>query len=74
MGRKQILDLFLKNKSIDPSVDTATLAAQTANYTGADLKGLVQEAAILAMYDESFTFKMEHFRKILESPGRKRNK
>lgn len=73
-GRKEILELFLKRKATDPSVDISELAAETDNFSGADLKGLVQEAAILAMYDESFVLKMQHFRKVLKSPGRKRNK
>lgn len=68
------MELFLKDKDVDSSVDLTELAAKTEGFTGADLKGLVQEAAILAMYDESFVFKMDHFRKVIESPGRRRNK
>jgi len=65
------LELFLKGKDFDSSVNLSELAAKTEGFTGADLKGLVQEAAILAMYDESFIFKMEYFRKVIESPGRR---
>lgn len=68
------MELFLKGKDLDSSIDLSELAAKTEGFTGADLKGLVQEVAILAMYDESFIFKMEHFRKVIESPGRRRNK
>ena len=35
-----------QNKSIDPSVDTATFSRPNCQLTGADPKGLVQEAAI----------------------------
>lgn len=73
-GRKEILELFLRDKEIDPSIDLTELAAKTEGFSGADLKGLVQEAAILAMYDNSFIFKMEHFRKVIETPGRSKNK
>ena len=68
------MELFLKGKDVDSSLDLAELAAKTEGFTGADLKGLVQEAAILAMYDESFVFKMEHFRKVIDKPGRRRSK
>ena len=63
--------MFLRGKEVDSSVDLTELAAKTDGFTGADLKGLVQEAAILAMHDESFVFKMDHFRKVIESPGRR---
>ena len=62
----------MRDKNVDDSVDLEEISRKTAGYSGADLRGLVQEAAILAMYDESYTFKMEHFMKILGSPGRKR--
>ena len=64
--------MFLKGKDVDPSVDINEIASKTEGFSGADLKGLVQEAAILAMHDESFKFCMNHFRKVLESPGRRR--
>ena len=68
------MNLFLKNREVDPSVNIVKLAAETEGFTGADLKGLVQEAGILAMHDESFKFKMEHFERVLKTPGRKRNR
>lgn len=54
-------------------VDLDWLAGQTEDYSGADLKGLIQEAGLLAMHDGSFTFKAEHFLKILERPNRSRS-
>ena len=59
---------------MDVSVDLVELAARTDGFTGADLKGLVQEAAILAMHDYSYKFHMTHFMKVIESPGRRRSK
>lgn len=73
-GRIESLNLFLKGKDVSPCVNVEKLAELTEGFTGADLKGLVQEAGILAMYDESFTFKMDHFERVLISGGRSRNK
>lgn len=73
-GRKEILELFLKDKPRELSdFDVSELARITLNYSGADLKGLVQEAAILAMHDKSFTFKRDHFDTVLSNPGRQRS-
>lgn len=68
------MELFLRGKEVDASVDLEEIAAMTDGFTGADLKGLVQEAAILAMHDESYKFQMKHFRKVIDSPGRRRSK
>lgn len=71
-GRKQILELFLKGREVAADVDLDWLAERTGDYSGADLKGLIQEAGLLAMHDGSFTFKAEHFLRILERPNRSR--
>ncbi|MDY6834298.1 MAG: ATP-dependent zinc metalloprotease FtsH, partial [Chloroflexota bacterium] len=47
-GRKAILEVHMKGKVIDDSVDIETVAKQTAGFSGADLANLVNEAAILA--------------------------
>jgi cell division protease FtsH len=47
-GRREILDVHVKNKPLGDDVNLDTLAQTTAGYTGADLENLVNEAAILA--------------------------
>jgi transitional endoplasmic reticulum ATPase len=71
-GRQDILRLFLRGKEFEESLDFSELARRTEGFSGADLKGLVQEAGLLAMHDNSFKFCMDHFNKILNSPGRRR--
>lgn len=56
------------------NVDFDALAQQTEGFSGADLRGLVQEAGLLAMHDGSFTFKAGHFDQILRKPGRTRSR
>jgi cell division protease FtsH len=46
--RIAILKVHMKNKPIDADVDLEKLAAATPGFSGADLKNLVNEAAILA--------------------------
>jgi len=48
IGRKGILQVHIKGKPLDTSVNIETLAKQTTGFTGADLANLVNEAAILA--------------------------
>ena len=47
-GRKEILQVHIKGKPIDESVDLDIIARRTPGFTGADLENLVNEAAILA--------------------------
>jgi cell division protease FtsH len=47
-GRRKILEVHVKGKPLDPSIDLDTLAAGTPGFTGADLANLVNEAALLA--------------------------
>ncbi|MCL0042902.1 ATP-dependent zinc metalloprotease FtsH [Dehalococcoidia bacterium] len=47
-GRQAILDIHLKGKPLDSSVDSELVAKQTSGFTGADLANLVNEAGILA--------------------------
>ena len=47
-GREQILEVHAKNKSFDDDVDLKVLAKRTSGFTGADLKNLLNEAALLA--------------------------
>lgn len=47
-GRKEILQVHIKGKPIDKSVDLDVLARRTPGFTGADLANMVNEAALLA--------------------------
>lgn len=47
-GRKEILEVHVKNKPIGDDVDLQQIAQITAGFTGADLENLLNEAAILA--------------------------
>jgi cell division protease FtsH len=47
-GRKQILEVHTRNVPLDPGVDLGTIASNTPGMVGADLKNLVNEAALTA--------------------------
>ena len=47
-GRREILDVHIKNKPLGDDVDLDKIAQTTAGFTGADLENLMNESAILA--------------------------
>ena len=47
-GRRQILDVHARGKSLAPDVDLEKIGRRTPGFTGADLANLLNEAAILA--------------------------
>ncbi|MEE9491100.1 MAG: ATP-dependent zinc metalloprotease FtsH, partial [Dehalococcoidia bacterium] len=47
-GRRGILEVHVKGKPLEDSVDMETIARQTVGFSGADLANLLNEAAILA--------------------------
>ncbi len=47
-GREEILRVHSQNKELDKDVDLKVLAKRTPGFTGADLKSLLNEAALLA--------------------------
>ncbi len=47
-GREEILKVHAKNKKLSPDVDLKALAKRVPGFTGADLKNLLNEAALLA--------------------------
>lgn len=51
-GRKEILEVHIKNKPIGDDVDLEQIARITAGFTGADLENLLNEAAILAAKED----------------------
>src|SRR6476659_7749435 len=48
LAREQILNVHVRNKPIDDSVDLSSVARATAGLTGADLENICNEAAIRA--------------------------
>lgn len=48
LEREEILKIHSQNKPIAPKVDLAKIAATTAGLSGADLKNIINEAAIVA--------------------------
>ncbi|MBX6395165.1 MAG: AAA family ATPase [Alicyclobacillaceae bacterium] len=65
-GREKILRLHARNKPIHPSVDFHSLARRTPGFSGAMLKHLCNEAAILAVKDHSKHIDMRHFSKAID--------
>ena len=47
-GREHILQLYSKDKPLADDLDLETIARQTPGFSGADLKNLLNEAALLA--------------------------
>ncbi len=58
-GREEILQVHAKNKKLAPDVDLKVLAKRVPGFTGADLKNLLNEAALLAARnnEEAITMK-----------------
>lgn len=74
-GREEILKVHAKDKRLDESVNLRTIARSTAGFTGADLRNLLNEAAILAVRNNRAAFTMEDvdeaMMKILAGPAKK---
>ncbi len=74
-GREEILKVHAKGKRLDESVNLRTIARSTAGFTGADLRNLLNEAAILAVRNNRPAFTMEDvdeaMMKILAGPAKK---
>ena len=60
-ARRAILDVHVKKLTLDDSVDLDVIAAETPGFSGADLKNLVNEAAIAAARENVTTVRMPHF-------------
>ncbi|MGL5764820.1 MAG: ATP-dependent zinc metalloprotease FtsH [Sarcina sp.] len=48
-GRREILNVHVRNKILDESIDLNVLAKRTPGFTGADIENLTNEAALLAV-------------------------
>ena len=65
-SREKILENYLKSKRVDPSVNVPFLAELTNGYSGADIKNLVNEAAILTVKQNSAVLTEESLLSALE--------
>ena len=74
-GREEILKVHAKGKRLDASVDLKTVARSTTGFTGADLSNLLNEAAIMAAWDDRPVLTMEDLNealmKITAGPAKK---
>lgn len=52
-SREKILQVLLKTESLDPSLDTSSLAKKTEGYSGSDLRNLCGDAALTWATDNS---------------------
>ncbi|XP_008060843.1 spermatogenesis-associated protein 5-like protein 1 isoform X2 [Carlito syrichta] len=69
-GRLSILKVCTKTMPVGPDVSLEKLAAETCFFSGADLRNLCKEAALLALQEnglEATTVEEEHFLKSLET-------
>ncbi|XP_076983878.1 ATPase family gene 2 protein homolog B isoform X3 [Tamandua tetradactyla] len=69
-GRLSILKVCTKSIPVGPDVSLEKLAAETCFFSGADLRNLCKEAALLALQEnglEATTVKQEHFLKSLRT-------
>lgn len=65
-SRKSILQVHMRNKTISEDVNVAALIDMTAGYSGAELKNLVNEAAINAVRENSTIITDMNLRDALE--------
>ena len=65
-SREKIFENYLKRKRVDPSVNIPFLAELTNGYSGADIKNLVNEAAILTVKQNSAVLTEESLLSVLE--------
>jgi cell division protease FtsH len=65
-GRKQILEVHTRGKPIDAEVDLAAIASTPPGGVGADLRNLVNEAALSAARRNENTIKIADFTNSLE--------
>ena len=65
-GREEILKVHAKNKKLDSNVDLKVLAKRVPGFTGADLKNLLNEAALLAARNNEETISMDDIDKSID--------
>ncbi len=65
-GREEILQVHAKNKKLANDVDLKALAKRVPGFTGADLKNLLNEAALLAARNDSESIAMKDIDKSID--------
>lgn len=60
-GREQILKVHMKKVPVTPNIDVKTIARGTPGFSGADLRNLVNEAALMAARYERHMVSMHEF-------------
>ncbi|KAK3858124.1 hypothetical protein Pcinc_018365 [Petrolisthes cinctipes] len=74
-GRKEILDYYLGKVKVGDDVDKAVLSRGTTGFTGADIKNVVNQAALRAAADQVDSVSMKHLEaardKVLMGPEKK---
>ena len=65
-GREDILKVHAKNKVLNPAVDLKVLAKRTSGFTGADLRNLLNEAALLAARNNEENISMDDIDKSID--------
>jgi len=64
--REMILKIHSQNKPVDSNVDLRKIASSTVGLAGADLRNIVNEAAILAARNNQKTIKQENLQEAIE--------
>ena len=65
-GREEILNVHAKNKKLASDVDLKALAKRVPGFTGADLKNLLNEAALLAARNDEEAISMKDIDKSID--------
>jgi cell division protease FtsH len=65
-GRGKILEIHVRNVTLDDGIDLESLAARTPGFAGADLANLVNEAALLAARRRKSSVSMAEFDEAIE--------
>jgi cell division protease FtsH len=65
-GREAILNVHVKGKPLEPTVDLGVIAKATPGFVGADLENLVNEAALLSARRDRKTIGSDEFQESIE--------
>lgn len=68
-GREEILQVHIKGKKIDDSINIKEIAKMTSGFTGAELENLMNEAALLATKQKKEKINIEHVKKAFIKVG-----
>ena len=64
--RREILEIYVKDKPVDEGVDLDLMARRSAGFSGADIENMVNEAALLAARHKKDEIEPEDFDEALE--------